>query len=147
MERICQDCGKAFDGRADAQFCSDACRIRTRRKQKPVTSEAANTEAVTMIPAGMVLIDENELAQLRAQAARAEAEIGPEIQIDLSRLSSYLADAKQYVREKHPAYFEQFPTDVDRMLDKVFPSGHRGKIPSMTFTVNVNLAKSALTPD
>lgn len=102
---------------------------------------------VEVIPEGMVLIDELELAQLRAKAARVDTEIGPEIQINLSKLSSYLGDAKQYIRERFPSYFEQFPTDVDRMLDEVFCNSHRGKIPNSTFTVNVNPTKSALTPD
>lgn len=147
MERICQDCGKSFEGRADAQFCSDACRIRMRRKQKPTISPLLTTGEVGSIPAGMVLIDKDELAQLRAKAARVDTEIGPEIQINLSKLISYLGDAKQYFRERYPSHFEEFPTDVDRMLDEVFCNGHKEKIPSMRFTVNVNPAKSALTPD
>ena len=148
MERICQDCGSTFEGRADAQFCSDACRIRTRRKQKLVASEPHESGEVTGIPAGMVLIDESELANLRTLAAQAGAnQLGPQLRIDYSRLSSYLSDAKAHFREHYPTLFEESPTDVDQMLDRVFGKNHKSKLPSMVFTVNINLAKSALTPD
>jgi hypothetical protein len=145
MERICQDCGKEFEGRADAQFCSDACRIRTRRKQKSVASDTVSLSEKEGIPDGMELIDKAELARLRALAA--QAELGPEIQIDYAKLISYLSDAKQYIRKHYPEVFARDPTDIDGMLDRIFGPNHKGKIPSMRFTVNVNLAKSALTPD
>ena len=147
MERICSDCGKTFDGRADAQFCSDACRIRTRRKQKLVVNEVENPPEAGVIPEGMVLINERELAQLQAKAARVDAEIGPSFQINYSKLINYMAYAKQHFREHYPKNFEEKPFDIDGMLDVVFGTEHRGKLPSMTFTVNVNPAKSALTPD
>ena len=148
MERICQDCGNTFDGRADAQFCSDACRIRTRRKQRPVSIKPIEVGEVTGIPAGMVLIDEGELANLRTLAAQVGANhLGPQLRIDYSRLSSYLSDAKTYFREHYPTLFKENPTDVDEMLDRVFGKNHKSKLPSMVFTVNINLAKSALTPD
>ena len=147
MERICQDCGKSFDGRAGNQFCSDACYNRMQSGQKPVISSVLTRGEVGSIPPGMVLVDGQELAELRAKVRQAECELGPEIQIDYSKLTSYLADAKQYVRERHPAHFARSPFDIDRMLDEIFGKGHKGKLPSMTFTVNVNLIKSALTPD
>lgn len=147
MERICQDCGKSFEGRANNQFCSDTCYIRMRGGQKPVISSVLTRGEVGSIPPGMVLVDGQELAELRAKAAQAGGELGPEIQIDYAKLISYLADAKQYVCEHYPRHFERSPFDIDMMLDEVLGNGHKDKLPSMTFTVNVNLTKSASTPD
>ena len=115
--------------------------------QKPVISSVLTRGEVGSIPPGMVLVDKQELAELRAKVMQAESELGSEIQIDYSKLTSYLADAKQYIRERHPAHFARNPFDIDMMLDEVFGKGHKGKLPGMTFTVNVNLTKSALTPD
>ena len=147
MERICQDCGKSFDGHASNQFCSEACYSRMHTQQKPVISSVLTRGEVGSIPAGLVLVDGQELAQLRKKAAQAENELGAEIQIDYSKLISYLADAKQYIRECHSAHFARNPFDINMMLDEIFGKDHKGKLPSMTFTVNVNLAKSALTSD
>lgn len=112
-----------------------------------MTSEIEKPIETSVMAAGMVLIDERELAQLRAKAARVDAELGPSFQINYSKLINYMADAKQHFREHYPRNFEESPFDIDRMLDVVFGKEHRGKLPSMTFTVNVNPAKSALTPD
>ena len=147
MERICQDCGKSFEGRASNQFCSQACYRRMQSGQKPIVSSVLTKGEVGSIPPGMVFVDGQELAELRAKAAQVECELGSEIQVNYSKLTSYLADAKQYVREHHPAHFARNPFDIDMMLDEVFGKNHRSKLPSMTFTVNVNLTKSASTPD
>ena len=65
---------EVINGRAGNQFYSEACYSRMHGQQKPVISSVLTKGEVGSIPAGMVLVDGQELAELRAKAGGAEAE-------------------------------------------------------------------------